>query len=82
MGANAVVKCLTVVENVEKVLAIELLTAMQAIGFRQRKTSSYLQQIKEAYRTKVSFNEADRMLYKDIEATVTFIKSYELPKIK
>ena len=80
MGANAVVKCLTVVENVEKVLAIELLTSMQAMDFREEKTSSYLQKIKDDYRTMVSFNEADRMLYKDMQATVDFIKSYKLPK--
>ncbi len=82
MGANAVVKCLTVVENVEKVLAIELLTAMQAMEFRTGKTSTYLQNIIKAFREKISFNEADRMLYKDIQASVEFIRAFELPKIK
>lgn len=82
MGANAVVKCLTVVENVEKVLAIELLTAVQAMEFRTGMTSRYLQTVIKNFRTKVSFNDADRLLYKDIQASVDFIRTYELPKIK
>ena len=35
MGANAAVKCLRVIDNVEKVLAIELLSAAQALDFRR-----------------------------------------------
>ena len=35
MGANAAVKCLRVIDNVEKVLAIELLSAAQALGFQK-----------------------------------------------
>jgi len=34
MGANAATKCLRVVNNVEKVLAIRLMTAVQAMEFR------------------------------------------------
>ena len=46
MGANAATKCKRVVDNVEKVLAIELLTAVQAIDFkRPLKTSPYLEKI-------------------------------------
>lgn len=32
MGANAAVKCLKVLHNVERILAIELLTAARALG--------------------------------------------------
>src|SRR5947208_16281285 len=35
MGANAATKCLRIVDNVEKVLAIELLSAAQALEFRR-----------------------------------------------
>ena len=35
MGANAATKCLRVINNVEKVLAIELLSAAQALDFRR-----------------------------------------------
>jgi histidine ammonia-lyase len=40
MGANAATKCLRVLENVEKVLAIELLTAAKALAFRKPLQSS------------------------------------------
>jgi len=42
MGANAATKAFLVNENTEKVLAIELLTASQALHFRKLKTSSFL----------------------------------------
>ncbi len=46
MGANAATKCKRVVDNVEKVLAIELLTAVQAIEFRRPlKTSTNLKRL-------------------------------------
>ncbi|MCX8481720.1 MAG: histidine ammonia-lyase, partial [Sediminibacterium sp.] len=38
MGANAATKCLKIVNNVHKILAIELLTAMQAIDFKKETT--------------------------------------------
>jgi len=34
MGANAATKCLRVVENIETILAIELMNASQALSFR------------------------------------------------
>ena len=40
MGANAATKCLRVINNVEKVLAIELLSAAQALDFRRPMKSS------------------------------------------
>ena len=40
MGANAATKCFRVINNVEKVLAIELLTAVQAMEYRRPMKSS------------------------------------------
>ncbi len=40
MGANAATKCLRVVQNVEKVLAIELLLSVQALEYRRPLRSS------------------------------------------
>jgi histidine ammonia-lyase len=77
MGANAAVKCKRVIDNVEKVLAIELLTAIQAIEFRKpKKTSSILEELIEKFRAVVSFNEADRILHYDIVETIKFIQTY------
>ena len=76
MGANAATKCKRVVDNVEKVLAIELLTAVQALEFRRPlKTSATLEKTVTAFRKEVSFNEADRILHDDMVKAVEFIKS-------
>ena len=79
MGANAATKCKRVVDNLEKVLAIELLTAVQALEFRKPlKTSPMLEEIITAFRKEVSFNEADRILHEDMMKAVLFLKNYEL----
>jgi histidine ammonia-lyase len=77
MGANAATKCKRVVDNVEKILAIELLTAVQAIDFkRPLKTSPYLENIITAFRKEVSFNEADRILHDDMIKAVKFLQTF------
>jgi len=77
MGANGAVKCKRVLDNVEKVLAIELLTAVQAFEFRRPlKSSEQLEQIIVAFRKEVSFNESDRILHNDMMQSVSFLKNY------
>lgn len=75
MGANAATKCKRVIDNVEKVLAIELLTAVQALEFRRPlKTSAELEKVIAAFRKEVPFNEADRVLHDDMKLAVKFIQ--------
>ncbi len=79
MGANGAVKCKRVIDNVEKVLAIELLTAVQAIEFRRPlKTSSSLEKIIAAFREQVSFNDADRVLQVDMKEAINFLTLYKI----
>ncbi|MEO6135203.1 MAG: histidine ammonia-lyase [Ginsengibacter sp.] len=79
MGANAATKCFRVVKNVEKILAIELLTAVQALEFRRPlKSSPKLENIIKAFREKISFNTSDRVLHDDMLNTVEFIRDYSL----
>ena len=79
MGANAATKCLRVVQNVEKVLAIELLTAVQALEFRRPlRSSAEIEKIVSAFREKVSFNDSDRVLRDDMVKAVEFINYYRL----
>lgn len=76
MGANAATKCLRIVENTERILAIELLTAAQAITLRRpEKSSQKLEKLITEYRKMVSFNEADRLLAADIRSSVEFIQN-------
>jgi histidine ammonia-lyase len=79
MGANAATKCLRVINNVEKVLAIELFTATQALEFRRpMKSSAALEEIVSAYREKVPFVAIDRVLHDDMMASVDFLGSWQL----
>lgn len=78
MGANAATKCLRVCLNVERILAIELLTAGQALDLRRpEKSSPKIEQLMVEYRKVVAFNDADRLLANDIKASVAFINAYK-----
>jgi histidine ammonia-lyase len=74
MGANAATKLRKVILNVQRVLGIELLTAVQAIDFRRPgKTSPVLQQVYEALRKEISFMKQDRILHDDLVAAERFL---------
>lgn len=76
MGANAATKCLRVCENVERILAIELLTASQALDLRKpEKSSPQIQNLVNEYRKLVAFNDTDRILATDIKQSVDFMKA-------
>ena len=79
MGANAATKLLRIVDNVEKVLAIELLAAAQALDFRRpAKSSVILEKLFTDFRKKVSFNEVDRVLHDDMMLAIRFIQNYSI----
>ena len=75
MGANAAVKTYKIVYNIEKVLAIEFMTAMQALDFRKPlKSSPLIEKIRADYRKVVPHYDKDRVLYDDIQVTVDFMR--------
>lgn len=75
MGGNAATKVLRVVDNVERILAIELMNASQAIEFRRpAKTSPYLEDFLASFRQVVPFVKEDIIMYKAIEKAVAFIR--------
>lgn len=75
MGANAATKCYKVVQNLEKILAIELLSASQALEFRKPlKSSPQLEQFNKNFREHVPFIENDRVLHNDLVKSVDFIR--------
>ena len=77
MGANAATKARRVLENTEQVLAIELLTAAQALAFRRpARTSPVLERLLEAFRAEVAFVARDRVLYPDLHRAAAFVRSY------
>ena len=76
MAANAATKLYKVIENVERLLAIEFMTAAQALEFRRpHRTSSQLEKILLQYRKVVPVLEKDRILSIDMQDTVTFLRT-------
>ena len=79
MGANGATKCLRVLENLETILAIELMNASQALKFRHPKNSSpFVEAFLKPYRSVVPFMENDRLLADDIHASISFLQSMEI----
>ncbi|HEY5690930.1 MAG TPA: histidine ammonia-lyase [Cyclobacteriaceae bacterium] len=81
MGANAATKLYKVVNNLYSILAIELITAAQALEFRKPlKSSPILEVFVNTFRSTVSFIETDRLLHEDIVKAELFLKEYNLKK--
>jgi histidine ammonia-lyase len=79
MGANAATKLYQVVQNVERVLGIELMHAAQAINFRRPlQTSPVLEQLYSSFREVVPFVSTDRVLHDDIMKSIDFLRKYKL----
>ncbi|ASO05598.1 histidine ammonia-lyase [Arenibacter algicola] len=75
MGSISGRKALQVLENVEKILAIELLTAAQAFEFRKpMKSGVLLDEVHKTIRKKVAFADKDRVFSDDIEKGIEMIK--------
>lgn len=81
MGANAATKGYRVVENLQRILAIELFNAAQALDFRRpEKSSEFIEGFIAKYREKVAFIENDKVMHDEIEKTIQFLSEvkYEL----
>jgi len=82
MGSISGRKALRVLENVEKILAIELLTAAQAFEYRKPlKSGWFLEQVHGLVRRHVSFASEDRVFATDIEKGIDIIKNRELIRL-
>lgn len=79
MGANAATSAWKVMENLERILAIELYNAAQALEFRRpARTSPYLEKFLEGFRKKVSFVEDDKVMYSEIQESVNYLREVKL----
>lgn len=78
MGANAATKLIRVVENTERVLAIELMNAAQALHFRRPlRSSEPIERLVEAYRKVVPFIDTDEVMFPHIARTIDFLREYK-----
>jgi histidine ammonia-lyase len=79
MGAYAARKVVEIIENVEYVLAIELLCGSQALDFRAPlMPSATTAAVHEMVREKIPFWSEDRLLHSDLEAARALIRTGRL----
>lgn len=80
-GSNAATKLYRVVNNTEKVLAIELFNAAQAFDFRKQmtglKSSEKIENFVGEYRKQVNFVQDDQVMYELIHKSIDFLRSLQ-----
>jgi len=82
MGANGATKLLRVAENLERILAIELFTAVQALEFRRPlRSSEMLENVVRSFRETIPFINNDKVMYPEIEKSVKFLKTFDWKEI-
>lgn len=83
MGSIGGRKALRVIENVEKILAIELICAAQSFDYhRPLQSSPTLEVIHTFIRTKISHAEKDRVFAKDIMKAIKIIEKCSILNIE
>jgi histidine ammonia-lyase len=76
MGSISARKFNQVVDNLEYILAIEMLLAAQAIEFRRPlKSAGMIEHMHSLIRTKIEFAKEDRVFANDIELAVSLIRN-------
>ena len=79
MGANAATKLFKVMDNLDHILAIELMNAAQGMEFRRpARTSPVLEKFLRDFRKEVPFIADDIVMYTEIHRTVAFLRRYPL----
>ena len=79
MGANGATKLLRVADNLERIVAIELFTAIQALEFRRPlKSSEFIEDLVRTYRKTISFIKDDKVMYGEIAKSIDFLRSFEI----
>lgn len=80
MGANAATKLAKVLDNLEIILAIEMLEATQALEFRRpARSSQIVEDFVEGFDKAVPVLKDDEVMYSRINRAVRFLKDYNIP---
>ena len=79
MGANAATQAFMLVNNIERILAIELFNGSQALEFRTPlKSSEFIESFLNLFRKEVPFVSEDRILHDDIQNAISFINDLQI----
>jgi phenylalanine and histidine ammonia-lyase len=66
-------------DNLEHILAIELMNAAQGLDFRRPlRSSPFIEKFLATYRNEVPFIKEDIVMYKEIHKTVAFLKRHQV----
>jgi histidine ammonia-lyase len=76
MGANSAILLNKVINNVNKIIAIELFTSAQALDFKDESTSEFIQEFINNYRNHVDFIKEDRNMSIEINKSISFLENY------
>jgi len=78
MGANGATRLLRIADNLAKLLAIELFTAVQALDFRRPlRSSDFIEDVVSSYRKSVPFIHNDKLMYTEIARSVEFVRTFD-----
>jgi histidine ammonia-lyase len=81
MGATAATKLLEIVKNAETVVAIELMSAAQALDFiHPLKAGEGIEAAHSEFRKYISFAESDRLFHDDIQVALQVLRSGKIVK--
>jgi len=81
MGATAATKLIEIVKNAETVLAIELMSAAQALDFiHPLKAGEGIEAAHAEFRKSISFAESDRLFHDDIQVALQIVRSGKIVK--
>jgi histidine ammonia-lyase len=79
MGATSAIKLIKVMDNLDTILSIELMNAVQALEFRRPlRSSTMIEKIVREYRKEVPFVDEDIVMYKEIRKTVAFLNRLQI----
>src|SRR5690554_5134300 len=79
MGATSAMKLLKVMDNLDIILAIELMNAAQALEFRRPlKSSPIIEKVLKGYRKEVPFIDEDIVMYKEIRKTSSYLNRLQV----
>ena len=82
MGSIGAVKFLRVIENLEKILAIELICSAQALDYyKPLKSGLKMNKCYNYIRSKIDHCEKDKIFSEDIESAIKIIKSNKLVEL-
>ncbi len=81
MGTIGAWKARQIIENVTKVVAIEMIASVQALDFVSASSSTAVEEVRSAIRSRVKRLDKDRSMTKDIDAVAAMIRSGELAQV-